>query len=228
MKRRAAFTLFEVMLTVAITATVFAMIGGILISVITTTQNVEEMLKSEKAGYGVLDTLRSDLTGVYAYGLGGVAFKGVDNQELGREADSLHFVTTSDAMVNEDGTTPRLIEIGYRIAPDDDGKLLVLYRRTVPLDGDPVQSDEEYVELYGEMHSLNFEYLKGEGEWVEEWEEEDSIPKAVKIKIELALSEAERQIAEQGGGGFEVENPSFEMIVGIATTAGPPEAEQSE
>jgi type II secretion system protein J len=223
MRRSRGFTLLEIMLTMAITATFLAMIGAVLISVLNTIDNVENQVRTEKAGYGILTTLRRDLAGVYAYALGGLAFEGKNETALGRDANQLHFVTTADVMESEDGTTPRLIEVGYKLNPAEEGDLLVLYRRAVPYSGDPLDADEDYVELYGAVHSLKMEYLDPESkEWKEKWDDPTLLPRAVKLTLELALDEAQRMAAEQGQ---DIPAPKYELIVGITAAAQPASAE---
>ena len=127
--RARAFTLIEVLMTIAITAMVFAMIGGILLSVISAGENIGDKLRTEKAGHGILGVVRRDLAGVYAYGLGGLAFRGEDEQEGGKAADRLAFVTTADVIPpDEQGRRPKLAEVGYRLRAEEGG-ILSLYRR---------------------------------------------------------------------------------------------------
>lgn len=214
------FTLIEVLMTVAITALVFAMIGGILLSVIKASENIENKSRTEKAGYGILTSLRRDLSGVYAYALGGPAFEGKDGTELGRDADSLSFVTTADVLPLENGVRPRFIEVGYKVGGGDSSQegLLTLFRRCVAYDGTPLEGGE-YAELYGRVHAFDVKYLDGESrDWRDSWDEPERLPLAVKVHLELALDEAERMAAEQG---LDIPKPVFEMIVGIPTAAAP-------
>ena len=88
-------------IAVALMALVLAMVGGIFLSVINTREKVQESLDADKAGYGLLATMRRDLTGVYAYALGGQAFLGEDDEFGGRAKDAIFFVTTADAAEGE-------------------------------------------------------------------------------------------------------------------------------
>ncbi len=218
------FTLIEVLMTVAITALVFAMIGGILLSVIKASENIETKTRTEKAGYGVLATLRRDLTGVYAYALGGPAFRGEDKTELGRDADALHFVTTADVLPTQDGRRPRLIEVGYRVGGGDESQdgLLGLFRRAGALEGDPLESGDEYAELYGRVHAFDLKYLDPDtGDWADSWDDAERLPLAVKVHLELALDELQKIAAEQEN--LDLPPPVFEMVVGIPVKATPAE-----
>ncbi|MCW8138493.1 MAG: prepilin-type N-terminal cleavage/methylation domain-containing protein [Planctomycetota bacterium] len=215
-RRARGFTLIEVMLTVAITAAVFAMIGGILISVINSAERIEKLLRTEKAGYGILTTLRRDLTGVYAYALGGPAFKGVDKAVGGREADRLFFVTTARVLPAEEGRPPpTLVEVGYVLRESELREQgLSLFRRAAPFEGDPLEGPGEYVEIFSGIESFQLTYLDPEDrQWKDSWEEGEALPLAVKLELKLALSPEERAAAEQDR--LDLPEPTFEMIVGI-------------
>lgn len=219
---RRGFTLIEVMLTVAITATVFAMIGGILLSVIGSSERIEKLLRTEKAGYGILSTLRRDLTGVYAYSLGGPAFKGEDKDVSGREADTLSFVTTARVLPAEDGQPPpTFVEVGYRLREaEQQGEGLSLFRRAAAYEGDPLEGAGEYVEIFTGIESLQLTFLDPEDEeWKESWTESEELPLAVKVELKLILSEAER--AEAEASGVDIPEPTYQMIVGIPSKAAP-------
>jgi hypothetical protein len=210
------------MVTVAITATVFAMIGGILVSVIGNAERIEKMLKTEKAGYGVLATLRRDLTGVYAYALGGPAFKGEAKDIGGRDADNLAFVTTARVLPAEDGRSPpALIEVAYTLREGEpQGSGLTLFRRAAAFEGDPLDGPEEFSEIYTGIDSLKLTYLDSEDkQWKETWEEPDRLPLAVKVELKLTLSEADRAAAEEAN--LSDPETKFAMIVGIAVKIEP-------
>jgi type II secretion system protein J len=218
---RAGFTLMEVVVTVGMTVTVFAMIGGILISVIDTSEKIEKKLRTEKLGYGVLTTLRRDLTGVYAYALGGLAFKGEDKTEGGKDADGLRFVTTANVLPTQEGIPPPLVEVGYRFGRSDPGPGITMYRRCTALEGDPLTGGE-YTEIASGIESMSVEFLDGATkEWKKSWEAEDQLPLAVKVKLELSVTEEERRAAEQSE--VELALPIFEMTVGIPAKIKPPD-----
>ena len=226
-KRSGGFTLIEVMITVAITALLFSMIGGILLSVVNASEKVEKKLRTEKLGYGVLTTLRRDLTGVYAYALGGPAFKGEDHTEVGHDADILNFVTTARVLRREDGTFPRYTEVGYKLDANDNDSL-TLFRRAAELEGDPLTGPEGYVEIATGIESFNVEYLDPEDQqWKDRWDQPDlPLPLAVKLSLALALDPREQAAAEQS----RVELPPriYEMVVGIPAERSPKEDEEEQ
>lgn len=221
MRRSSGFTLIEVMMTVGITVTVFAMIGGVLHSVLQASEKIDIKLRSEKMGYGVLSTLRRDLTGVYGYALGAVPFKGEDKTEGGKPADIIHFVTTANVMAATDGRRPPpLVEVGYRFRAAEPGPGLALFRRAGPLEGDPTAGGGEYVEVCSGIGSMELEYLDPTSkEWKNDWASADALPAAVKVKLTLARTEEEERAAEQAE--VELPPPTYEMIVGIPARAGP-------
>jgi len=94
------FTLVEVMVTMAITVILFAMIGTILTSFLTTQKKVEGTLLRERVGSAILEVFAKDLEGAYIYDIDG-AVKGVDERGGGGDADRIEFVTTRDPAVRE-------------------------------------------------------------------------------------------------------------------------------
>lgn len=217
------FTLIEVLMTVAITAIVMAAVGTILVGVLDAGKNIEETSRDEKAGYGILSVLRRDLAGAYGYALGGPAFKGEDESDSGRDADRLDFVTTADVLVDENGISPRLVEVGYRLksATVEDRTVLVLYRRASPLSGDPLESDTEYTELYGFVEAFNLQYLDPETQdWVDSWEE-TTLPPAVKVELKLTPDEERKRAAEEEG--VTLEPSTYTTVIGLPTRAEPAE-----
>lgn len=224
-RARAGFTLIELLVTLVITATVFAMIGGILVSVLDATEKVDLKLRYEKAGYGALSVVRRDLAGVYAYALGGTPFKLENKEVFGKPADELRFVTSANVLPPEDGRPrPRLVEVGYRFAQADDDTL-TLYRRAAPLEGDPLSGAGDYVEVLGGINVFQLEWLDGASEeksWQEEtWDKADAVPSALRITLELALKDAEKLAAEEGG--VEIPIPRYQMVVGITARVKPPD-----
>ncbi len=219
----AGFTLMEVMLTVAITAAVFAMIGGILVSVLTASEKIDRKLRTEKTGYGILSVLRRDLTGVYAYALGGPAFRGEDRTVAGKPADTLRFVTTARVLGGDGrGARPALVAVGYRLEDAGEGRGLALYRRASAVEGDPLGGGA-YAELCAGIEAFQLEYLDGNDRaWKTSWTDEERLPLAVKLALEVVVDENERRAAEQAQ--VELPTPKFEMVVGIPAQPAPPAA----
>lgn len=91
----AGFTLIEVVITIAIVALIFGMVGGVLFSVVNVSEKINERFEEEKIGHGVLALIQRDLSGCACYGLGKVVFKGDDKSQSGREGDEIFFITTT-------------------------------------------------------------------------------------------------------------------------------------
>lgn len=212
----------ELMLTMFLTALVFGMVGSILFQTINASEQIEKKLRTEKAGYGILSTLRRDLTGLYAYALGGPAFKGEGKDVGGKAADELRFVTTARILpATDDQPAPPLAEVGYLLKDSDEqGRGLTLFRRAVAFEGDPLAGGGDFVEIFTGIESFELTYLDPEDkDWKPEWEKPDVLPLAVKLELELIVSEQEREeaLAQQ----VDLPSPKFSMIVGIPVRAAP-------
>jgi prepilin-type N-terminal cleavage/methylation domain-containing protein len=103
-RRRAGaggFTLVEIMVTLALTAVFFSMIGTILVSFLETQKKVEATLLRERVGAAILEVIARDVEGSYVYDIEG-AWKGVDERGGGGDADRFEFITTRDPAVREE------------------------------------------------------------------------------------------------------------------------------
>lgn len=214
------FTLIELMIALAITALVMAMVGGILVSTLEAQKHVEDKLQTEKTGYGVLTIIRRDLAGCYAYALGGLAFKGERASE-GGEADKLSFVTTTEGAPDpQTSVRPKFQRVGYRCKADGNGTMS-LYRRADPFTGgDPLQ-DGSFTSVASGLRSFALSYLDPKDKaWKDgAWEETDRLPLAVKITVELV---PDPNAASTQSSFVDSSNaPRYQTIVGLGVTLAP-------
>ncbi len=219
-RRRRGFTLLELLIAIAITALVMAMVGGILVSTLEAEQHVSERLATEKTGYGVLTLIRRDLEGCYVYALGGPAFKGERGAD-GPQADRIAFVSASESAPDpETGKRAKLQRIGYRMKSDANlqGSLSLYRRAEAYTTGDPLAAGPYSLVASG-LKGLQFAYLDPkDGTWKEsEWKETDRIPLAVRIRLELQPTGAQAQ----QGGFISQGGDKFETIVGLSAAAAP-------
>jgi prepilin-type N-terminal cleavage/methylation domain-containing protein len=213
--RSQGFTLLELMIAMAITALVMGMVGGILVSTLEADEHVNQSLKTEKTGYGILQLIRRDLESCYSYGLGGPAFKG-DNSGSGR----LSFVSATAGQPDpETGLTPMLQRIGYKLQSSGTSGLS-LFRQAEPYTtGDPLQAGTFALVATG-IKSLQFSYLdpKDKSWKPSQWAETDRVPLAVKIDIELAPNS--QQTASSSSFGLNG-GAKFSAVVGLPTYFAP-------
>jgi general secretion pathway protein J len=223
MKTR-GFTLIELMIAVAITALVMAMVGGILVSTIEANEMVNASLSAEKVGYGVVSIMRRDLEACYSYALNGQAFNGERASEGAGMADRVSFVAAAEGAPDpQTGRRPKFQRIGYRLKADQSGQTLSLFRYAEgyngPKDGDPL-APGTFAFMATGIKSLKLSYLDPKDKvWHDdEWKETDRVPLAVKIHVDLPPAPNDAQ-ANTGYGPPPAR--SVEAVVSIPTMFGP-------
>lgn len=221
LRMRAGFTLLELVISVAITALVMAMVGGILMSTLEADEKVNQSLASEKVGYGVVSLMRRDLEACYSYGLGAAAFKGERGTE-GGIADRIAFVAAVEGEPDpQTGRRAKFQRIGYRLKQEASSNILALYRYAESYGStkdDPLAAGN-YAFVATGLKSLKISYLDPKDKtWKDdEWKETDRVPLAVKIVVELAPSPDKQ---DQGGFGL-TPAASVESTVAIPTVSEP-------
>src|SRR5689334_5342042 len=118
-KRNAGFTLLEVLLALAISATVMLTIGTTFSILLSAREVVDELAESTEAGPRILNLIERDLQGMWTFNVGkNAVFRG-RNMDVGSfEADRMDFLTTTDAVgfvIDNNGVPrkPTLCEVGY-------------------------------------------------------------------------------------------------------------------
>jgi general secretion pathway protein J len=219
MRKTRGFTLIELLVTVAITAMVFAMISGILFSVLDATERVEVKMRSEKMGYGCLQLLRRDLEGAYAYAVGTPCFKGEKATEAAHDANRFWLLACASGPPDEKGKRSHFDRVAYRLKAMEDSKL-GLYRRSTPwVPGEDPLGGGEFTLICGGLQSLKLSYFdEKEKRWIDgDWKETDRVPRAVKIELELARDREAEEAAQ--AAGVDLPKLKFESVVGIAARA---------
>ena len=190
--RRRGFTLLELMIAIALTALVLAMVGGILVSTMEADQKIRDTLQTEKAGYGCLSLIRRDLEACYSYALGATAFKG-DRGSAAATADQVAFVTATEGDPDpKTGLRPKLQSVGYKLQADPTANgsgALQLLRYATPYtstQNDPL-APGNYSLVASGIKSFKLSYLDPKDrQWHDdEWDQTDRVPLAVKVSIEL-------------------------------------------
>ncbi len=184
-RRRAGFTLLEMIITLAILAMVMGMLGGILLSVIDTHKRIERKIKPNKIGPSILALMARDIQGLYAYDVE-LCFVGVDEGEQ----DELHFVTTrASAPQAETGTRTLVTEVGYALQErGEEAGFFTLFRRESPgMDDDPLTGGT-FTPLYPNVTALDVKYLSHDenADWQDAWPADAGPPAAVWIYLTVA------------------------------------------
>lgn len=210
-----AFTLMEVLLTIAILASAMAIIGGVLVSSLETRELIEESIVRYEAGPAILRIMAEDIRATFIpvgsptdkeFFVGRSITSGIYN------ADRLDFVSTRNSFDPDTGVECDVTEIGYQMLPNyEDASLYRLMRREDPFIDDKPLSGGALAQMYDRVKSLKFEYFDGK-EWKHEWnnaKQGGKLPEAV--KIELILSLPQTDAADES----EPYEPTFSTIVSL-------------
>ncbi len=189
---RRGFTLLEVLLAVALTALVFALLGGVVVGIIDAERRVTERTQATKYASGILNIMSADLQACYIYQQ--------DNGFMGQSGSEpqLHFITTRDGLPDpETGVRPSTTEVSYILEETDDSDgLYTLYRRTQsPVDETPFEGGTAF-EVYDRILEFTPEFQTADGAWLSDWQATDKLPWAVRITLKLIDAEALPQGAD--------------------------------
>ncbi len=175
------FTLIEVLLAVAISATVMLTIGttfGILLSA---REVVDELAESTEAGPRILNLIERDLRGLWTFNVGNNAvFRGRDMDVGSFEADRMDFLTTTDAVgfVLDDRGMPRkptLCEVGYWFKQNPRYRdLIEMWRREDPMVDGELITQGSFQLVHDRLKNFKVTYYKTLGHEAEEFLEWDS------------------------------------------------------
>ena len=197
--RRAAFTLLEVILAVALCALIMSLIYGVVISTIHASEQIEQITQGSEVGPAILSLMREDLGAAFLPGKDQDYFVG--QSRAGR--DRLDFVSSSPVYAAESaGSEPKIhsvSEIGYQVKESrEDG--LVLYRRVDPfVDAEPLRGGR--LIALAPVTSFKVTYFEN-GAWVDSWassKHENQLPSSIKIELKMKLpdSAAKEGVAEK-------------------------------
>ncbi|MFK5955844.1 MAG: prepilin-type N-terminal cleavage/methylation domain-containing protein [Planctomycetota bacterium] len=198
MKR--GFTLLEVMISLAIMGMVMATVMETVNQTRSAVDAIHNIMETENTGPRILQTIRQDLEALAIYDAAEYkVFKGVNQTQMGAEADRI------DLIVRKKGTVPVDLptrmetvfapfnEVGYRLRqnplrPD----FLELYRREDSLvDEDPFR-DGTFTLVYDRIISLDIRYAEepeNQIVWLDSWDsyEREGLPFAIEIYLEIEI-----------------------------------------
>ncbi len=189
-RARAAFTLLEVVIAMAILVMVLMICYQILGSTLEASDQIDRKTRPDKIGDAIMGAIRRDLQGVVWYGRGEDVFRGDDGGVGETARDEVHFFTTTRpvAMVqgrlgNEQWWTG-VTSVSYVLhqSREVDGCYVLLRRESTEIAENPFETGT-YFELYGKMKFLDILYFDGY-EWVEAW---DSLERIEYYRAEVQL-----------------------------------------
>ena len=216
MKRRSqhGFTLIEVLLAIAITATVMITVGTTFHVLLNARDVVDDLSESTEAGPRILNLIERDLRGLWTFNVyNNTVFRGRDMDIGGRDADRIDFLTTTDAVgyVLDNQNQPRkptLCEVGYWFKPNPRFReLFEMWRREDPMvDGDLI-TQGSFQLVHDRIKSFKvtyYETLGYEAEPKNEWDSstEDALPARIKVEFTLERRRSSRNVV----GDTEIED----------------------
>ncbi len=206
--RQSGFTLIEVLLAVAITATVMLTVGTTFHVMLDARDTVDDLSESTEAGPRLLNLIERDLRGIWTFNVhNNAVFRGRDMDIGGRDADRMDFLTTTDAVgyvldTNNVPRKPTLCEVGYWFKPNPRFReLFEMWRREDPMvDGDLI-TQGSFQLVHDRIKSFKvtyFETLGYEAEPKYEWDStaEDKLPARIKIEFTLERRRSNRADSE--------------------------------
>lgn len=199
-RRRRAFTLVEVLVSLAIATLVMASVLGSLDYTQRAVDAIHNVIETESAGPRLMALMREDLSRLAVYDAAEYrVLKGESRVIAGADADRLDFLAYRqatrpfhDPVRNTDVFSP-IVEVGYMArqhpsSPD----FLELYRREDFLGDDKPFEDGEFTLLYDRLVSMDIGYYERpeydptrEDEW--DSAEMEALPYAIEIRLEIEI-----------------------------------------
>ena len=199
MKERApqnGFTLFEVLMTLAIMAVLFSILYMVFHESMAVMASAEEQTEIVQEGRLILEKMTGELKAVFftfrestprsfQYGL-----VGRSGMERGNFTDRLDFtaLTPPFADLREDGG--EILEVGYFLEREPGGRGLTLYRRQDRgVDGNLLKGGQTLA-VCDRVRSLRFSYVDRQGRVQKEWNSLEGVNRGqlpVRIEIQLKM-----------------------------------------
>lgn len=202
------FTLLEVLLAVALTATIMLTIGTAFNALLNARESIDELTESTEAGPRICNLIERDLRGLWTYNIGhNAVFRGRDMDVGSFEADRMDFLTTTDAVgyvLDSQGNPkrPSLCEVGYWFKQNPRYRdLIEMWRREDPLvDGDNI-TQGSFQLVHDRLKSFKVTYYKDLGNEAEEFLEwdsatDDKLPRRIKIEFTIERRRGSRNVVD--------------------------------
>lgn len=197
---RSGFSLVEVLVALMIVSGIMLALTQLLEATRISRDTIHNIQETQLAGPAIMDMIERDLRGIFVYDRAPDDVLKVKNRVLlGRDADRIDFVTTTDSLVLNEADR-RLVradvnEVGYalRLSPVDD-EFLELYRREdFGIDDEPFDGGT-YTFLHDHVKNLEVQIFEEDGqdvEGIDDWgdnEENVGLPRRVEIRLTLELA----------------------------------------
>jgi prepilin-type N-terminal cleavage/methylation domain-containing protein len=207
--RAAGFTLVEVMVSLLIIGGIMLSLTQLLEAARISRDTIHNIQETQLAGPAIMDLIERDLRGLSVYDREPGSVLRVRNRiELGLDADSLDFATTTRSLVPVE-VAQRMVrsplnEVGYRLRPSPtDDAFLELYRREgFGVDDEPFE-EGRFTFLHDHVKHFDVQVFAEDGpdaEPLESWGDgrtNDSAGLPARIEIHLTLELAPRISREQ-------------------------------
>ncbi|MCA8953800.1 MAG: prepilin-type N-terminal cleavage/methylation domain-containing protein [Planctomycetes bacterium] len=200
------FTLLEVLLAIAITASVMMTIGTAFNALLGAREVIDELSESTEAGPRILNLIERDLRGIWTFNVyNNAVFRGRDMDVGSFEADRMDFLTTTDAVgyvLDSYGQPkrPSLCEVGYWFKQNPRYRdLIEMWRREDPLvDGD-LLTQGSFQLVHDRIKKFSVTYydeLGYEAEEKLEWDsaQDDKLPRRIKIEFTIERRRGSRNV----------------------------------
>jgi type II secretion system protein J len=205
-RRTAGFTLIEVLLAIAITATVMLTVATTFHVMLNARDLVDDLAESTEAGPRILNLLERDLRGIWTYNVkNNAVFRGRNMDVNGRDADRMDFLTTTDAVgfvldLQNVPRKPTICEVGYWFKPNPRYRdVFEMWRREDPMVDDDLISQGTFQLVHDRVKSFKVTYYRTLGYEAKEeleWDSsvEDALPKRIKIEFTIERKRSNRNI----------------------------------
>ena len=200
------FTLIEVLLAVAITATIMVTVATTFHVMLNARDVVDDLAESTEAGPRILNLIERDLQGIWTYNVrNNAVFRGRDMDVGGRDADRMDFLTTTDAVgfvldLQNVPRKPTLCEVGYWFKPNQRYRdVFEMWRREDPMLDDDIVTQGSFQLVHDRVKSFKVTYFRELGYEAREeleWDSsvEDKLPKRIKIEFTIERKRSSRNV----------------------------------
>lgn len=197
MRNQRGFTLLEVMLAVAITATVMVTVSTTFLATMRARETVASLRESTEAGPRILTLLERDLRGLWHHNIHDNRVLVGQNLDIaGFDSDRIDLVTTTDSVgvlidTYDLPQKPSISEVGYWLRENREiPGLMELWRREDPMVDDDLLTGGTFQLVHDRLKSFSIKYYETTGydaEELLEWDSstEDMLPRRIEIEFTI-------------------------------------------